>query len=229
MPRSTDAKQALSADQEGPSDAARPEADAELGRERDEKLGPQLPDLPLIPGESESEYRELVAGLETTLRPRDFIEAVHCRNIADVIWEEHRLRRSKHSLLIDDRRRAMRDYLTGLLTSRPGLIGSEEPDLMARGWIIGDPEALTTLERVFSVSDETVEVVIAQAVRDNLHIIDQIDRMIMILTMRRDKLLDEYDRRRLTPSGTSRNNGRFNSDYYNTTSYLQIPRFPPAE
>src|SRR3954454_24371787 len=33
MPRSKDAKQALSANQEGPSDAARPDADAELGRE----------------------------------------------------------------------------------------------------------------------------------------------------------------------------------------------------
>src|SRR3954464_3454944 len=48
MPRPKDAKQ--EADQGGPSDAARPDVDTELGREpaRDEKLGPRLPDLPLI-------------------------------------------------------------------------------------------------------------------------------------------------------------------------------------
>src|SRR5262249_18834177 len=54
---------------------------------------------PLIAGEQQSAYDELVARVNEALEPADVLEHVFIRDIVDLAWEVLRLRRLKASLM----------------------------------------------------------------------------------------------------------------------------------
>src|SRR4051794_7139622 len=126
-----------------------PDAVAMERKNRRERLGPRLPDPLLLPEENPAEYEDLLEALDSALGPRDFLEAIHCRNIANVIWEERRLQRLRRLLVTDERRRALRDYLEEVRVSPPHLLTSNDPGVISRGWVRQDRDALQRLETVF--------------------------------------------------------------------------------
>src|SRR4051812_2949021 len=73
----------------------------EQHRPRDSILAPTIPAPPLLPGESLAEFDKLKDAINRTLKPCDYIEELHCDNVAQVVLEERRLRRWRHSVLIE--------------------------------------------------------------------------------------------------------------------------------
>src|SRR4051794_40678372 len=69
-------------------------------------LGSLFPERPLIAGESEGEYDDLLSKVTSAVAPADVIEAVWVKDIVDLIWESQRLRRLKASLLMAARKQA---------------------------------------------------------------------------------------------------------------------------
>jgi hypothetical protein len=173
-----------------------PDAVATRRKDRRETLGPRLPDPLLLPEENPAEYEDLLAALDRALGPRDFLEAVHCRNIANVIWEQRRLQRLRRLLVTDERRRALRGYLEEVRVSHPDLLTSDDPGVISRGWVQQDRDALQRLETIFRSTKHTLELITAHTIRNNLDVLEQLDRSMTILTLRRDKLLDHFDYRR---------------------------------
>ena len=54
---------------------------------------------PLIAGESPAGYDELLARVTATLQPTDVIEQMFIRDIVDLVWEVHRMRRLRANLM----------------------------------------------------------------------------------------------------------------------------------
>jgi hypothetical protein len=53
----------------------------------------------LIPGESASDYEQLLAAVTNTMQPADFLEAIWTRDIVDLQWDIIRFRRIKADLV----------------------------------------------------------------------------------------------------------------------------------
>jgi hypothetical protein len=62
-------------------------------------LGSLFAQRPLITGESEDEYDDLLSKVTSAVAPVDMIEAVWVKHIVDLIWEAQRLRRLKPASL----------------------------------------------------------------------------------------------------------------------------------
>ena len=54
---------------------------------------------PILPGENPKDYEEILNRITATIGPRDFIEEIWCRDLADVVWNLFRYRRIKAAYL----------------------------------------------------------------------------------------------------------------------------------
>ena len=54
---------------------------------------------PFSPGEKSKDYEEILNRITATIGPRDFIEEIWCRDLADVVWNLFRYRRIKAAYL----------------------------------------------------------------------------------------------------------------------------------
>src|ERR1700720_1018404 len=100
---------------------------------------------PLIAGEQQSAYDELVSRVNESLKPADVLEHVFIRDIVDLVWEVLRLRRLKANLMataaqegvarllapvLDEPARAARDFAA----RRPGSAEQVEAALAQAGF-----------------------------------------------------------------------------------------------
>ena len=56
---------------------------------------------PILPGENPEAYEEIINRITATIEPRDFIEEIWCRDLADVAFNLFRLRRIKAAYQAD--------------------------------------------------------------------------------------------------------------------------------
>ena len=94
---------------------------------------------PILEGESQKAYDELLARLFSALEPTDFIEEIWARDIVDVIWSLCRLRRILAAFLAAEVWEEVNDKASSLVEDDPELMeGTEEQkEEMAR---LIDPE-----------------------------------------------------------------------------------------
>ncbi len=158
-------------------------------------LGPLFAQPPLIQGESEADYDEVMSKATSTIAPTDVIEAMWVKDIVDLVWESHRLKRLKASLLMASRKKAI-DHLMAQ-TSRP--MDDITRDLFsgyAASWLTGEAAAVERLEKLFAKRKLDMNSILAQALADRLSEVERIDRMIASADTRRDKALTNIERRR---------------------------------
>jgi len=96
--------------------------------------------LPLIRGEDGCAYNELCARVAAAVNPKDFVEEIWVRDVADLSWEVFRLRRIKAKLWTSQVAAAIRCTLQGVCSEaqanklsrewETGAIGTDRP---ARG------------------------------------------------------------------------------------------------
>ncbi len=158
-------------------------------------LGPLFAQPPLIEGEIEAEYDELMSKVTTTIAPSDDIEAIWVKDIVDLVWESHRLKRFKASLLMASRKKAI-DHLMAQ-TSRS--MDDTTRDLYsgyAASWLTGEAAAVEKLEGLFAKRQLDMNSILAQALADRLSEVERIDRMIASADARRNKALADIEGRR---------------------------------
>jgi hypothetical protein len=178
-----------------PRNTARPDSDLRV-LPRD--LGSLFAQRPLIQGESEDEYDDLLSRVTSAVAPADVIEAVWVKDIVDLIWESQRLRRLKASLFMAARKRAvMRLLETHQATPGPLPYDFREwCSEMVTKWLEGDKAGDNEVKGLLEENGLDLESVMAQALSDQLGQVERIDRMIASADARRHKVLVEIERRR---------------------------------
>ena len=149
-----------------------------------------IPTSPLLLTESKDEFNLIRDNLNDQIKPRGIIEQMYVEDIAYLVWEILRLRRSKAAII----NLAFRDALTEVvaqLLRKPGEYKHQLKDRaeeLAREWF-SDPNVrkqIAELLREFDLDETALE---AEAFRKSADDLEGIDRLMASAEARRDKAL----------------------------------------
>jgi hypothetical protein len=148
---------------------------------------------PLLPGEKETDYLKLAAGIVSTAKPWDTIEELLIRDVIDLNWEIFRLRRAKVGIL----RASMGKGLEKIL-ERLGHSGGlpYKYTQLSQSWAAGDKTVQEEVARALNAAGLTIEEVTAKTLECQLDSFERLDRMIASAEARRNNALREVDRHR---------------------------------
>jgi len=147
-----------------------------------------LAPAPLIEGESETKFRELLAGVAQSLKPQDVIEDIWVRNIVDVQWEMQRLRQLKTSFLKSRAHAGLQRVLQEL--------GVEDAEDLARRWARGYENAKTKVDQILRRAKLTLDAANAEVLVEHVQTLGHIEFMLANFEDRRDDILEQLERRR---------------------------------
>jgi ribosomal protein L12E/L44/L45/RPP1/RPP2 len=131
----------------------------------------------------------LLSKVTAAVSPNDIIEEFWVRDIVDLVWETHRLRRLKTSLLAASTIKGLSKVLEPLvefLSLKP----------LVEAWYARDAAAGKDVEALLQQAGLTMNHVLAQTLSRKLDDIERIDRMIANAEARRHVVLREIDRHR---------------------------------
>ena len=149
-----------------------------------------LPTVPLLITESRDEFNLIRDNLNDQIKPRGIIEQMYVEDIAYLVWEILRLRRSKAAIINLAFRDALTEVVTQLL-SNPGERKyhlKDRAEKLAREWF-SDPDVkkqIAGLLREFDLDETALE---AEAFRKSADDLEGIDRLMASAEARRDKAL----------------------------------------
>ena len=116
---------------------------------------PWLSSPPLLPGEDAGEYDRLHADISTAIKPSNIIEEIWVHDLVYLTWEINRWRRLKAKLVATA-------YKEGLEQLLQNWFGWKEAETLAKGWAIGDQNAVDRVNEFLAASNLTMEAVVAQ-------------------------------------------------------------------
>lgn len=160
-------------------------------------LGSLFAKRPLVLGEAEADYDELLSKVTLAVRPANAIEAILVKDVVDLMWESQRLRRLKASLLMTAAKQALIRHLRTLRdldTGKP--VTPDGAELTAICCLQGDEESVKEVKEILSDHGLDFDSVMAEALSNELAKVDTIDRMIAAADARRSKALTEIERSR---------------------------------
>jgi len=150
-------------------------------------LGPPL----LIKGEDGAVYQEVAARISMAVKPKDFLEEIWVRDVADLTWEILRMRRLKAALLAS----AMSSPISDLLAPVLGYEGACE---VASRWNQGNRQAVKEVNKHLTRMGWTIDTVAAHSFSNRIDTFERIDRMFTNAEARRNAALREIERHRTT-------------------------------
>jgi hypothetical protein len=161
---------------------------------------------PVLHGEDERTYAELLTRVRAAVRPKDILEEIWVRDVVDLLWETLRLRRMKASLITVATRDALAEILAPIV-NRSGSGDADSFDLdrmfketpaqeLAAGWYKREEKAVEEVEKILRKADLSMDVVSAVALRRSLDDVERIERMIISAEARRNAALREVARHR---------------------------------
>jgi hypothetical protein len=161
---------------------------------------------PILRGEDERAYAELLARVQAAVRPKDILEEFWVRDVVDLLWETLRLRRMRASVVTVATRDALAEILAPIV-DRDGSGDADPFDLdlvfkktpaqkLAAGWYRREGKAVEEVEQVLREADLSMDVVAAVALRRSLDDVERIERMIVSAEARRSAVLREVARHR---------------------------------
>jgi hypothetical protein len=150
--------------------------------------------LPLTPylliTESQDEFASLREELEQEIQPNGVIERTYVQDIAYLIWDIRRLRRSKTAIINTALFAALRGILEQLLIrpATPAPSRRKQVEALARGWFDNEKAKVKVarLLRMFRLDESAIE---AEAFRLCAEDIERLDRMLTFAEARRDRAL----------------------------------------
>jgi hypothetical protein len=149
-------------------------------------LGP----APLLEGEDEAAYNDLLARASAAVKPKDMLEEIWLREIVDHSWESLRFRRLKTELMHVCKK-------DGLMAVLQPIIGLGEAFRMASVWAQREEEDIDEkIELLLTSVGFSMDSVWARVLERNLDKIERIDRMETIVATRRNAALREIERHR---------------------------------
>jgi hypothetical protein len=180
---------------------------------------------PLVHGEDEGAYAELLARVQAAVGPKDVIEEFWVRDVVDLSWEAVRLRRIKASVLTAAMHRALEKVLAPILNTDDligvGLLPDETPaHRLAARWYGREEAAVKEVEDILRGADLSMDVVTAEALGMSLDVIERIERMTMNAEARRNAVLREVARHRAAfAEGLRRSSGAVRD-----AEFTEVPR-----
>ena len=156
-------------------------------------LGPP----PVILGEDARKFEELHARITAAVKPREAIEEIWVRDVADLTWEVLRLRRLKASLLLTCAH-------AGLVRVLKPLVESTEAEQLAVAWAKREAEAMAKVKRLLATSELPVDVIMAETLTLKLEQTERFEAMIAAAEARLAAALREVDRHREALAGALR-------------------------
>ena len=142
----------------------------------------------LLPCESERDYRRLDDGIRELITPRDILEEMWTSEIVEAEWEILRLRRYKGRIVSTAKLTALRHLLKPICTD---LFGAEIDDL-ARRWFTNKNVRKQVNSLLLSVGLDELAID-AEAYRQSLGDLTVIERRLLELASRRDKIFRQIE------------------------------------
>jgi hypothetical protein len=139
---------------------------------------------PLIAGEQQSAYDELVARVNASLKPADVLEHVFIRDVVDLAWEVLRLRRLKASLMATAAQAGVARLLEPLL---------DEPERAARDFAARRPGSAEQVEAALAQAGFGADHVAAASLRACLFDFERLERMTAAAEARRNAALYQLE------------------------------------
>jgi hypothetical protein len=153
---------------------------------------------PLLPGEREADYVNVIARVVAVARPRDAIEEFLTRDAIDLTWEILRLRRMKVGLL----RASMGSGIESVMRSLGyNPVSARE---IAAGWAAGEKSAKNEVAGTLQKAQLTIEDVMAKTLEGEIDSFERFDRILASSEARRNNALREIDRHRAALGGALR-------------------------
>jgi len=144
----------------------------------------------LLLSESREKYESLLLALQQEIKPKGRVEQIYLEDLTAIAWEIQRLRRCKAGIINNGFRSALQTLLQRLLLS-PDFLDQltidEEAARLAMGWFVSKKckkQVLAILNR--QTLDETA--IEAEAIRQSWSDLELIERMLMSLRSRLDKV-----------------------------------------
>jgi hypothetical protein len=149
---------------------------------------------PLLPGEREADYVNLIARVVAVARPRDAIEEFLTRDVVDLTWETFRLRRVKAGILKASISTGVERVLDDLGYGPENSFDNTQN--LAKKWAAGDKNARKEVQAALDKAGLTTDEVTAKTVESKLDSFERLDRMLASAEARRNNALREIDRHR---------------------------------
>jgi hypothetical protein len=156
---------------------------------------------PLAPGENEAQYASLAARIVAGARPKDTIEELLTRDVVDLTWEIHRLRKIKSGILKASMNIGVETLLNRLGCCIPTYKDKDSRELSEK-WAAGDTAMREEFARALTAAGLSIEEVTATTLERKIDKFEQIERMLASVEARRNNALREIDRHR-TACGTA--------------------------
>jgi hypothetical protein len=157
---------------------------------------------PLLPGEGEADYVNLIARVVAVARPRDAIEEFLTRDVIDLTWEIFRLRRVKTGILKASINTGVERVLDGLGYGQDQTY--DYTKRLGQSWALGDKKSRKEVMAALSAAGLTIDEVTAKTVESKLDSFERLDRMLVSAEARRNNALREIDRHRAALGGAVR-------------------------
>ena len=157
---------------------------------------------PLLPGEQEPDYANLVARIVAVAQPSDAIEDLLTRDVIDLTWEIFRLRRVKAGILKASINTGVERVLDDLGYGPE--ISFDYTEKLAKKWAAGDKNARKEVQAALDKAGLTTDEVTAKTLESKLDSFERLDRMLASAEARRNNALREIDRHREALGGAVR-------------------------
>ena len=194
------------------SDRRRPQKNRGGGLAPKQKSGVPLPLMPqeiaelfgsppLLPGEDPSRYQKLLSGIISTIDPKDHIEWIWVIEITDLTWEVIRYRSLEAAYIRSKLPEQLERVLAKLLGAEAGLSNhapaiQDKAKRLALGWRQGQKQDCKAVEDILSRNGANLETVLGQTIVEAIKTLQELRRLSMDATRRRDQMYGEIDRRR---------------------------------
>jgi hypothetical protein len=151
---------------------------------------------PLLPGEGEADYVNLIARVVAVARPRDAIEEFLTRDVIDLTWDIFRLRRMKAGLLRASAGKGVRRILSTIEDVNDTYDQAREADHFVQEWASGRASVRREFAGMLKKAGLTMDDVMAEAFAKEIDSFERFDRMLASAEARRNNALREIDRHR---------------------------------
>lgn len=160
-------------------------------------LGSLFAKRPLIFGEEDSEYDDLLSKVTAGVKPADVIEAMWVQDLVDLTWEMHRLRRLKAGLL----KVAATPILVRAVTSAKNHDNGPPYDREFAESIVSDAlygceDALGIVDEILKGDKADLSPIMAEALANRLDDIERFERLIASADARRSRIVADLERHR---------------------------------
>ena len=166
---------------------------------------------PLLYGEDEAAYDEMLARVSSALGPRDFIEEIWVHDLVDAAWNIIRLRRIQAALLGDKVWNDVDEEASSLAEANPRLMEGTEKEKEEMKQLLNsdselsweelteqNPRAYEKFQKFWAAAESTLnrDLIQAKIIMDELLTIERIEHFIAIAQRRYDTVIRELDRHR---------------------------------